>query len=184
MHVVVPTLVLVLLWRYRRSAYARWRNVFLVILAIGLLSFWAYPVMPPHILTDAYHVVDTNGVLRIGQPLPDAVLPTINRWDIFGFSNPYAAMPSLHIAFALFAALAAWPLLARRIWRCAVLAYPLAMYGAVTITGNHWFFDAIGGCLTVAAAYVLVRLAERATRHRRQRSSVLVAVEPEKALAA
>jgi hypothetical protein len=161
-HALVPVVVLVALYRLRPQAYVRWRNTFVVILAIGLIGFWLYPLMPPDILAGSYHFVDTTRTLSVGHtPLPGAFIPNPNRFDVLGFSNPYAAMPSLHVAWALFASLAAWSLIARRWLRYSLLVYPVVMFGVVVITGNHWILDAVAGYLTVAAAYAVVRCIER-----------------------
>jgi hypothetical protein len=173
-HALVPVVVLVALYRYRPHAYVRWRNTFVVILAIGLIGFWLYPLMPPDILAGSYHFVDTTRTLSVGHtPLPGAVIPNRNRFDVLGFSNPYAAMPSLHVAWALFASLAAWSLITRRWLRYSLLVYPILMSGVVVITGNHWILDAVAGYLTVAIAYAIARCIEglrNPPRHATQKS--------------
>ena len=164
-HAVVPVVVLCVLYRTMPERYRRWRDTFVIALGIGLIGFWLYPVMPPWILARAYHFVDTTRTLRVGHsPLPGAMVPNPNRLDVFGFSNPYASMPSLHVAWALMASIAAWPLLRRRWLQVAGVLYPVLMLGAVTVTWNHWTLDSIGGVLTVAVAYVLAGVFERAVR--------------------
>jgi PAP2 superfamily len=161
-HSVVPIVVLFLLYRYRRAAYTRWRNTFLVMLVLGLVGYWLYPLMPPDILSASYHFVDSGPILVVGHtPLHGAIVPHPDRFDVLGFSNPYAAMPSLHVGWALFAALATWPLVRSRRLRAATLLYPLAMSAAVVLTANHWIFDAVAGVLTLAIAYPAARTLER-----------------------
>lgn len=170
-HAVVPIVVLVLLYRKLPERYRRWRNTFVFVLAIGLIGFWLYPVMPPRILATSYHYVNTSQRLSIGHsPLPGAVVPDPDRLDVFGFSNPYASMPSLHVAWALLASLAVWPLLRRRWLKALALAYPILMAVAVTVTWNHWTLDSIAGALTVLAAYLLAVQVERRISVRRARA--------------
>jgi hypothetical protein len=165
MHIVAPAVVLVLLYRHHRSSYWRWRNVFVVTMLVGVTCFWLYPLMPPHILASAYHFVDTSTQLHISSvPTNPSALPPLLRTDVFTFSNPYAAMPSLHVAFAIITALAARPLVPRPAARRALFAYPVAMFFAVIVTANHWVLDAVGSCVTVLVAYGLVRGAERLRR--------------------
>ena len=67
--------------------------------------------------------------------------------------NPYAAVPSMHVAFAL---MIAWPLarLARHRDRRASLwlLYPLVMTFVIVVTANHFIVDAVLGALTAAVS--------------------------------
>ena len=68
--------------------------------------------------------------------------------------NPYAAVPSMHVAFAL---MIGWPLarLARhRVVKVLWLLYPFLMAFVIVVTANHFIFDALLGALTAG----LVRL--------------------------
>ena len=70
-------------------------------------------------------------------------------------SNQYAAMPSLHFAWATWCMLALWPTLRTRASRALIAAYPLATLFAVVVTGNHFWIDAVGGLVVLAAGQVL-----------------------------
>ena len=66
--------------------------------------------------------------------------------------NPYAAVPSMHVAFAL---MIGWPLarLVRwRIVRVLWLLYPFLMAFVIVVTANHFIFDALLGALTAGAS--------------------------------
>jgi membrane-associated phospholipid phosphatase len=66
--------------------------------------------------------------------------------------NPYAAVPSMHVAFAL---MIGWPLarLARhRIVSVLWLLYPFLMAFVIVVTANHFIFDAVLGALTAGAS--------------------------------
>ncbi|MEI6452430.1 MAG: phosphatase PAP2 family protein, partial [Actinomycetes bacterium] len=70
-------------------------------------------------------------------------------------ANPFAAMPSLHFAYALFLALAVF-MLARQTWlRWGGFAYPALVLLAIVATGNHFIVDAVGSVLVLLASYVL-----------------------------
>ncbi len=60
-------------------------------------------------------------------------------------SNQYAAMPSLHIGWSAWCAIAVWPLLTRRWAKAAVLLYPAITLFAIVVTANHFWLDGIGG---------------------------------------
>src|SRR5205085_10757365 len=68
------------------------------------------------------------------------------------FANPYAAVPSMHVAFAL---MIGWPL-ARLARHSAVrvrwLVYPFLITFVNVITANHFILDALLGALTAAIA--------------------------------
>ena len=68
--------------------------------------------------------------------------------------NPYAAVPSMHVAFAL---MISWPLalLARRsVVRVLWIVYPFVITFVIVVTANHFILDALLGALTaVASAY-------------------------------
>jgi membrane-associated phospholipid phosphatase len=66
--------------------------------------------------------------------------------------NPYAAMPSLHVGYAL---VVAWGLVVaeRKTWiRVAAVFYPVVMAATVVISGNHWILDVVGAVVTVIVA--------------------------------
>jgi membrane-associated phospholipid phosphatase len=66
--------------------------------------------------------------------------------------NPYAAVPSMHVAFAL---MIGWPLallarsgLVRVLW----IVYPFVMTFVIVVTANHFILDALLGALTACAS--------------------------------
>ena len=67
-------------------------------------------------------------------------------------ANELAAMPSLHIAWACWSALAMWRIGNRRSWRVGAVCYPLMTALVVMATANHFFVDVVAGLLTMAMA--------------------------------
>jgi hypothetical protein len=167
-HLVVPPVVLVVLYRTAPDRYRQWRNVLLVLLGLSLLCFWLYPVLPPRLVPGAHHVAATSSSYFNVDQVPGAGLVTAAtrssapQWA--PFTNPMAAMPSLHVGWALWASLAIWPVLRRRWSRWAVALYPLVMVWSVLVTGNHWLLDAVGGVAVVAAAYLTTRVVSAVER--------------------
>ena len=92
------------------------------------------------------------------HPSPWKVTP-IPIWNI---GNPYAAMPSLHVAWSIWVCLA---LLAttRSIWirlaRHACIRSSTLV--AIVATGNHYVLDAVGGALALALAMALLPVLSR-----------------------
>ncbi len=81
-------------------------------------------------------------------------------------SNPVAAMPSLHTAFALLAVAFFAPALRRRWWPL-LAAYPLAMTFTLVYAGEHWVIDVLVGWAYVAGVLGVVAAAERWRARRR-----------------
>ena len=77
-------------------------------------------------------------------------------------SNQYAAMPSLHFAWATWCALVIWPIVGNRLARVLVAAYPIATLFAVIVTGNHFWLDAVGGLVVLGVGSLLAGVLVRA----------------------
>lgn len=128
-------------WLYRPA-----RNTLLATNVVGLVTFLWYPVMPPRLLpgggfVDSVAQAGFGG--NHGGPVP---------------ADQFAAMPSLHVAWALWAALVvvvACP--ARRAARLAY-AYPVLTIAVVLTTGNHYLLDVLAAAATVLAAAALLGL--------------------------
>jgi membrane-associated phospholipid phosphatase len=121
----------------------------LVTTAIALVSFYFFPTAPPRFFPN-YGFVDpavSNHLVNAGEAQPSSYT-----------YNPYAAMPSLHVGYALVVALSAF-LADRRIWiRGLALLYPVAMAAVVIISGNHWLLDVAGAVVTVVLAQCILLL--------------------------
>jgi PAP2 superfamily len=166
-HFVVP--VAALIWLYHKAPvrYVRWRNTLLVMLVIGLLCFWVYPLMPPRLMPPRYGFVDTASQFFNFGPQQRVILGP--RGQPLGagaasFGNLFAAMPSLHVGWSTWSVLAVLPTI-RRVWvRVLLLCYPLCTVFAITVTANHWLLDAVGGWIVLAASWTIVVLWERQWR--------------------
>jgi hypothetical protein len=148
-HFIVTFALLGWLWWKRADVYRPLRSSLVMINVIGLIVFWRYPVAPPRMLlsagfTDVVASSHTIGSWHTGSLAADA--------------NQFGAMPSLHIAWAMWCSLALWRLSSRRWVRVLALLYPCVTAFAVLATGNHYLLDLFGGVLTFALALALVRL--------------------------
>jgi membrane-associated phospholipid phosphatase len=70
-------------------------------------------------------------------------------------SNQYAAMPSLHIGWSTWCAIAVWPLLSRRRTKAVLLLYPAATLFCIVVTANHYWLDGVGGLLAFGIGSLL-----------------------------
>jgi len=145
-----------LVWLYLKfpEVYQRWRTTGLVCTGLGLLGFALFPLMPPRLLNDcsAFGACDSN-YSYVDTLVDPGGFWSFNSSAMMDISNQYAAMPSLHIAWAVWCVVAALPVLRRRWVRLGLLAYPWLTLFAVMVTANHFWLDAVGGLLAVAVAH-------------------------------
>lgn len=156
LHFVVTGGAIVYLFRRHSDDYPLWRNALACTTALALVGFVLWPLMPPRLLPGTYGFVDTM-----------ARYPTFwsfNSGTMQSVSNQFAAMPSLHFAWALFCACALLPRVQWRPARWALVAYPVLTVVAIVITGNHYWLDAAGGAVVFALGYAVARRWTRAGR--------------------
>ena len=144
-HAFVTAAVLVWLWRRHPEVYARRRNILLGLSLAALAVFWAFPVAPPRLtapgMTDVLVKYDALGAAHAPSGLIDL----------------YAALPSLHVAWALWCGLAVVAA-GRSTRRWLALAYPALTTLVVLTTANHYVVDAVAGAALTLAAVGLGRL--------------------------
>jgi membrane-associated phospholipid phosphatase len=143
-HFLVTTTFLIWLYIARNHAYYFVRNMFMVAMVFALLGYVFYPTAPPRFLPE-WGFQDTvsdyfgNGVSQSANVL----------------YNPYAAIPSMHVAFALMVAVPAIQLTRARVLKVLWCFYPLLVTFVVICTGNHFWFDAaVGSVVAVASALI------------------------------
>ncbi len=162
-HFLVTFLVLVWLWKRHPVAYRLWRTAGLVATSTAIVGYAAFPLMPPRLLADCGEF----GGCRLPAEFVDSVVELGGLWSfesegLAAVSNQYAAMPSLHIGWALWCALAVWFTSGSRPLRVVAAAYPALTLFAIVVTANHYWFDAVGGVAVVgvgcAASLAVARL--------------------------
>ena len=147
-HFLIPALVLAWLFIRHPAHYARARTALAVITGLAFVCFWVFPVAPPRLLPVRFGIVDTL-VAPDGSRHFDSVL-------ISTAGDKYASMPSLHVAWAVWCALALYPVVRHWALRALAVAYPLATTLVVVATGNHFFLDVIAGVLVACVTWVVV----------------------------
>ncbi len=135
----------VLLWLYYRrpGVFARVRTLLVVTTLLALIGFAFFPVAPPRLA--GVGIADT---LNIGRA-------TVESGVLHWLYNPYAAVPSLHMAFAVIAGGSVVAFARHRAVRLVGLGYPVFVAAEVLATGNHFLFDVVTGVAVVAVAAVL-----------------------------
>jgi hypothetical protein len=148
-HFVVTGLTLCLLLVLRPHRYRVYRDVLLVMSLLALAVFWLFPVGPPRLLPSAGFVDTIAQVQTLGAG---------GEHGITSAENPFASMPSLHVGWALWVAMATRALTDNRVVRALVWCYPALTTFAVVATGNHLLADGLGAAATLLVSTALVRL--------------------------
>jgi hypothetical protein len=138
--VTVSALVFIYLM-HNRSFY--WvRNMFMVAMGIALLGYLVYPTAPPRFFPEwgfIDAVSDFTGVPH-------------DNVSVNALFNPYAAVPSMHVAFALMIGVPLSRLAKHRATRIFWACYPAFVVFVIVATGNHFLADAFLGAFTAGVA--------------------------------
>ena len=139
----------VILYFTDRNRYKYYRNVVLLSFVIALLGFMLFPLAPPRMIAEYF--VDT---IKAFGPSGYASREFANYY------NAYAAMPSLHFSWTVMFGIMF--LRANNKWiKVLGVIYPALTLFAITITGNHYIMDAVGGGLLVLASFLTMELGFR-----------------------
>ncbi len=149
LHLAVTAAVLLWLHQRRPAAFAFVRTTLLLASALALVGFLAYPTAPPRLAGIGIADTVSNGHVDLNKGLVSSLY------------NPYAAVPSMHIGYALIVAASLLRFGHHRLIRALGALYPPFVLLVVVATGNHFFFDAAAGAgvagLATAAAALLTR---------------------------
>src|SRR5215204_5977027 len=146
--IVLPG-ALYFLYKKSGAAYAKLRDTILATWLLSIPVYGLFPVAPPRL-------ADIGMVDTITQQTGFAMDSKLTT----SFYNELAAVPSLHVGFAIAAASSN-----RLVKVLAHLWGPIVAL-AVVATGNHFVFDIAAGMVAAAAGYGLGHLASRARRRR------------------
>jgi hypothetical protein len=153
LHLVITGGTLVWLYRRRPDAFPLVRTTLIIASALSLIGFLAFPTAPPRL-----------AAIGLRDSVSHAAI-NLNHGLISSLYNPYAAVPSMHIAYALIVGAALMRYGRRRALRFAAILYPLFVLLLIVATGNHFFFDAVTAVAVAAAGALLALLL---TRERQQ----------------
>ncbi|MEV7288099.1 phosphatase PAP2 family protein [Streptomyces sp. NPDC093252] len=152
LHYLVTPAVLIWLFRSRAVRYRAARAWLMTSTFIGLIGFTLVPTCPPRLLDPAYGFVDTMAQYSAyGWWAGEASAPR----GLGGMTNQYAAMPSLHVGWALWCGVILWRYGGNRWTKVAAVVYPLVTTVVVMGTANHYFLDAVAGAAVMGAGLLL-----------------------------
>ena len=156
----VALVMATVLWVARHDAWMSFMRRYLSLSMVALVVYITYPMAPPWMAVEKGLI--TSDVDRItGRGWYDVGEVGVHQ-TLSAFTNPVAAMPSLHAATALLVAVFGVTQL-KRWWRWLLLAYPVAMGFALVYDAEHYVIDVIAGF--VAAGAVLAACASWERRH-------------------
>lgn len=172
LHFLVTPAVLVWLFFRRPARYRAMSGILMLTTALALIGFFWLPTAPPRLLLDE-GFVDVMSQTSAWGWWPESGTPGSDA-----ISNQFAAMPSLHSAWATWSGLVLF-FLARRAWvRVLGLGYPLSTFFVVLGSGNHYLLDVVGGIVVLAVGAAVVQAARFVMARSPGRQGPLVAVVP------
>jgi hypothetical protein len=143
-HFVLTAVFFLWLYHTNLDGFRRFRNGFLSATFIALIIHWRFPTAPPRLagigLEDTLRRLSN---IDIGSPTSSA------------FSNPVAAVPSLHAGWALGVGIGLIVYAKPLVWRLIGVIYPIAVVLTIVVTGNHFVFDALAGIAVMGLGFWL-----------------------------
>lgn len=150
-HMPLLIVLAVWLWRSHRTIWRTFRNALLVSAAVGMVCYFLFPTAPPRLMPELGYI-DTLAL---------RAAPAYQAQEVGLFVNPYAALPSLHVGWALLAGLAVWQTSSHPLMRAFAVSIPLSQSWAVVATANHWTLDAFAGIAVCGVAWGIVIFGRR-----------------------
>jgi hypothetical protein len=150
-HLAVTVVALLWLHRRRPAAFPLVRTTLVLGSGLALVGYLVYPTAPPRL--SGIGITDTVSGGHVD----------LNSGLVSSLYNPYAAVPSMHIGYALVVAASLLRYGRRVAVRVVGALYPQFVLLVVVATGNHFLLDAVAGAVVVGVAagvaLLLARLA-------------------------
>ena len=140
-HFIITQAFLYWLYLARNEAFYFIRNIFLIAMGLALVGYVVFPTAPPRFLPEWGFTDTVANFLGDGAANSASVL-----------YNPFAAVPSMHVAFALIVGISAAALVRHRILKVIWCTYPVLVTFVVVVTANHFWLDAALGAAVAALA--------------------------------
>jgi membrane-associated phospholipid phosphatase len=152
-HYFVTIGALVFIYLRRNDSFYFVRNMFMIAMAIALVGYAVYPTAPPRLLPEWGFTDSIQQFTGI----------TVEKGPGSAMLNFYAAVPSMHVCFALMIGVPMARLTTHRPVKVLWLLYPVLISFVVIATGNHYLTDVfLGGMTALTAALLADRLLARA----------------------
>ena len=129
--------------RHNQSFYFV-RNMLMIGMALALVGYVAFPTAPPRFMPE-WGFIDTVSDFT-GLHVSSASA------SANALTNLYAAVPSMHVAFAIMIGWTLARLVKPKPLKVLWSLYPFLMTFVIIVTANHFIFDAALGALTAGAS--------------------------------
>ena len=139
------------LYLFRNESFYFVRNMFLVAFGVALIGYAVFPTAPPRFFPEWGFFDAVSDFTGVPQ---DSV--TIN--ELF---NPYAAVPSMHVGFALMISIPLARLVRWRALKIFWALYPLLVVFVIVVTANHFIADAVLGAVAAGLGALAARALAR-----------------------
>ena len=139
-HFTITTVTLAFLYLRRNERFYFVRNMFVIAMGIALVGYVAIPTAPPRFLPEWGFQDSVAQFTGVDAEASDVLF------------NPFAAVPSMHVAFALMLSVPMARMTRHTAVRALWGAYPALVTFVVIATANHWWFDAFLGAATAAVS--------------------------------
>jgi hypothetical protein len=151
-YIIAAAGLLVGLYLRRPDEYGRARSSFVLLNLVAIGCFALYPVMPPRLLPGGGSGPGFVDTVTLGH--------TVGSWGspLVAQANQLAAMPSLHVGWALWVSVVLARISGRRVTQLFSGAHVALTILVVVATANHFLLDAIGAALAVAVSVLLPQL--------------------------
>ena len=131
----------------RNESFYFVRNMMMTAMILALVGYILYPTAPPRFFPE-WGFLDSVSEFTGVEPASDGVNAMF---------NPYAAIPSMHVAFALMIGWSLAQLVRTRVARAFWWAYPVVVTYVIVATGNHFLMDAVLGAATAGLSALAAR---------------------------
>ncbi len=141
-HFTITVSSLVFIYLFRNTSFYFVRNMFCIAMFMALIGYVVFPTAPPRFFPEWGFTDSVAEFTRVPQ----------DSTAVNALFNPFAAVPSMHVAFALMLGLSlvrlvsSWPV--KLFWA----TYPLVVTFVVLATANHWWTDAALGAVVAAVS--------------------------------
>jgi membrane-associated phospholipid phosphatase len=144
-HFALTIIVLGYIYLRRNESFYFIRNMFMLAMGIALIGYVVYPTAPPRLMPEWGFTDEIRQFTGV----------TVEHGAGSAFLNFYAAVPSMHVCFALMIGIPMAKLTKRRPFKVLWALYPLLITFVVIATGNHYLTDVVLGGVTAGLAALL-----------------------------
>ena len=149
-HFLITFLALVWIYTRRNDSFYFVRNMFMISMALALVGYSLFPTAPPRLMPE-WGFTDSISQFLLGST------QHIDNGPGSAFLNGYAAVPSMHVCFAVMLGWSMSRLVKRKAAMVAWWLYPLLVTFVVVATANHYLIDVFLGAVTAGLSAVLAK---------------------------